>query len=265
MVKETEISATASRESVAYWASIPYSAIAKLPDNQLQFLLTSTRIANDILLLQRLVIAVENSRRHSDHDEIQAGVIAWFTGLALLSGKLWEGYLALSRYARLWRPDSAIKLSLSGDEARISINKYFANGSPLEKIRNASAFHYDGKDVLASEVSEFRKLMAGDSSMKWILGSEIANTYYLFSAASNGFAILDAAYPSLPRPTQMLSLYDDVIGAADAMGKFLMHAITSILSQPGIEADLKILLEPISMRGRPNVNELTFFMLARTD
>jgi hypothetical protein len=97
--------------------------------------------------------------------------------------------------------------------------------------------------------------------MKWILGSEIANTFYLFSAASNGLSTLEAAYPGTPRQEQMDALYDDTIGAAAAIGTFIQFALTAILTQSSVKADDYIKLEEIDMFGRPRLASITFPML----
>ncbi|MEZ5923713.1 MAG: hypothetical protein R3D57_04945 [Hyphomicrobiaceae bacterium] len=138
-----------------YWASLPFSALAKLPDDQVKFLITATRIANDVLLLQRLLIAIENNLANADSAERQAGTGSWFGAITLLAGKLWEGFSAISRYARLWRPDSGLVLESEGIAARTELNKMFASASPLDVVRNKSAFHYDGKEVLEAEVAAF--------------------------------------------------------------------------------------------------------------
>jgi hypothetical protein len=245
----------------AYFASLPYSALTNLPEEQVKFLITATRIANDILLLQRLLIASENNLDKADHAEKQAGIGAWFGAITLLAGKLWEAYGAISRYARLWKSDSDLVLESPGIAARAELNNMFANGSPLDVVRNKSAFHYDGKEVLEAEVASFRSLTETADEMKWILGSEIANTFYLFSAASNGIATLEAAYPGKPKQEQMDSLYDDTIGAAAAMGTFLQYAFVALLSQPRVRADDQIKLEQIAMSDRPQLASITFPML----
>ena len=245
----------------AYWASLPYSALSKLPEEQVRFLITATRVANDVLLLQRLLIACENNLKTADKAERQAGTCAWFTAIALLAGKLWEGFGAVSKFARLWKSESGIDLGTDGLTARSELNRIFAKGSPLEMVRNKSAFHYDGEEVLDAEVAAFRDLTQTAEKMKWILGREIANTVFLFSAASNGFATLDAAYPGKSRQEQMDALYHDVVDAADVMGTFLQFAFAALITQSEIRADNQIKLEEIEMSDRPQLAILSVPML----
>jgi hypothetical protein len=211
MLQNSSKKQKASKASQAYFATLPYKALSGLPDKQIEFLLTGTRIANDVLLIQRLLIAIENSRESTDSAELQAGTFSWFTSITLLAGKLWEGFDAVRRYSEIGKSNSSIKLCDEGTAARKALNECFANGSSLFRIRNKAAFHYDNDEVLEAEVKAFRGLTCGDESMKWVLGNELGNTIYLFSMASNAFAVLDAAYPSKARQAQMDALYDDVV------------------------------------------------------
>ncbi|MFO1173538.1 MAG: hypothetical protein U1E49_21525 [Hyphomicrobiaceae bacterium] len=244
-----------------YWARLPYRTLSKLPEKQVKFLITATRVANDILLLQRMLIASENNLATADNAERQAGTVAWFGTMALLAGKLWEGFEAIKAFASLWKPDSGLALEPEGTAARAELNKMFANGSPLEQVRNRSAFHYDRKDVLDAEVASFRAHTGTANDMEWVLGSEVANTFYLFSAASNGFATLDAAYPGKPRQEQMNALYQDVVGAARVMGTFLQFAFAALLTQSNVKADDHVRLEEITMSGRPHLASTSLPML----
>ena len=58
MTNVTNSQGNMDKVSVAYWATLPCRALAGLPDDQVKFLITATRIANDVLLLQRLLIAI---------------------------------------------------------------------------------------------------------------------------------------------------------------------------------------------------------------
>lgn len=253
----------ATIQNEAYRAKLPYEALAKLPDAQIGFLLTATRIANDVLLLQRVLIACETNRNAGDADEVHASTGAWFSLVTMLAGKLWEGHAALSKYAKLWRPGAPLALSKEVEDARKALNTHFANGSPLYVVRNKSAFHYDTKEVLSAEVSAFKAQTAGTGDMEWIMGSELVNTLYAFSTASNGFATLDAAFPNKSRQEQMDGIYDVTIDAARIMGDFIQHGFAAILAQPGIEADDRIELVQIDMSSRPTIDSVRLPTLVR--
>jgi hypothetical protein len=209
-------------------AKLPMSELSSLTDHQIGFLLTASRISNDVLALQRTMIAHQNGNQNPLKAERDAQVLLWASALNMLGAKLWEAWEAVRHFSSLWKCEknwSADTLS-----QRLELNQHFSNGSPLSVVRNKSAFHYDKGSVLDGEVKEFRRDIGKGESLDWILGGQQGNTLYLFVMGYHTFSLLDALWPQMEKQVQMDKLRDSTTVAVDAMTAFLGNAIADLIS-----------------------------------
>lgn len=125
----------------------PIRSLATISPGRRAVFLLATKIANELLLLQRLTIVHENGFTTSTSDDIERDCqnAMLFMALVLLAGKTFEAHKSLSSFGRLWRQGGEIALDEDGRRAKAELDRALGNGSPLSAIRNRIAFHYDAE------------------------------------------------------------------------------------------------------------------------
>jgi hypothetical protein len=231
------------------------SHLRELPRDQRALFLVATKIANEMLLLQRQAIVYENgfaeAEMRADKAELNAQIIMHFMSLIALAGKLWESFEAIRKFSRLWKQDSTLRLSDEGKTSLDEINKAFSHGSTLAEVRKRVAFHLDA-DLLTDHL-DFRLPNTEPDEFEMILSSDYTNTLYLTIEAISAFAVLDIVGPKDNRQAAMINFHDLVLENARHMMTFATAAVLAVMDTVStVDAG-----ETINMGNRPNLNDQT--------
>ena len=102
---------------------LPLKDIANLNEKRRSAFLLASKVANELLLLQRLVIVHENGFKASGvaNTERDCQNAMLFMALTLLAAKTFEAFKALSSFGSLRRPGGEIELSVEGKLAKIEL------------------------------------------------------------------------------------------------------------------------------------------------
>ncbi len=212
--------------------TVSLSDLRKLPEEHLRGFLVASKIANEMLLLQRQAIIHQNAvlrvADSVDKDEWAALNAIAFNTFTHLAGKLWEAYEALQKHSRLFAPGSGLELDEFGKKARTNLNSAFGSGSPLSQIRNKIAFHFD-LSLLQEQLGS--AAWRDETDFELILSSDFTNTLFLTTEAISAFAVLDIVGPSENRQKAMDCFYDLVTENAGHMMKYATSLISAILDK----------------------------------
>lgn len=216
-------------EHGAFRARLSHEIVSQLSDEQLGYILVGGRITNEIVSLQRLVIAAQNSFRRETSDHKDATGADLLMLLLLLAGKTYEGRRALNNFSRLWHEETRSEHINTAIQAKRSLNKKLGPGSSLALVRNKASFHFDTSGLLASEINTLKIHSENDNGIVWIMGSTIGTTMYLFATYTNVSSMLSAAYPGLDAQKCFDSFYNDVIEAAGLLGRYYHYSFVGVL------------------------------------
>ncbi len=223
-------------------------SLAKISSERRAVFFLATKIANELLLLQRLTIVHENGFTTSTSDETERDCqnAMLFMALVLLAGKTFEAHKSLSSFGRLWRQGGEIELDEEGYRAKAELDCALANGSPLSAIRNKIAFHFDS-EVLA------RQFDAEDHSgdYQFIASTDYTNTLFLSTEALSAFSALSQI--EADKQSAMDKFYNLT---ADAAGNAMNFSTAVALAALGDNHDIEQVGLEIEIRGRPNLDEV---------
>ncbi len=154
--------------------------LASLPQSDRSLLLLLGNTANEIILLQKLMVVMRQTERHPEHfvnltNDAQVLVI-----MRMLIGKLHEAWRLIKERVQA---DQELRgylthLGQEGTTALDRLNTHFGAQSPLTSIRNKLSFHNADRDNLIE--ASFQKLTA-DEPWDFYIGTTMGNSFYYAS------------------------------------------------------------------------------------
>lgn len=147
--------------------------LAKVPQDHRIFFLTLTSLINDCqTLFKQVAVAVEDvpGNRIINQGNSAVGLL----NMRLWAGRMWEGWLAISKFSGTIKSDYEPHLSPNGMAALSELRRYFpAKDNLINRIRNKVGFHADPHTI----ESAFQSLN-DDDDMGDYLNKTIGNTLF---------------------------------------------------------------------------------------
>lgn len=224
----------------------------KIPENERNFFLFIGHLANEILILQKLLIMCFNKPFLNNAEERVQMAQALFI-IKTLVGKVWEAWKLITKtFDKDLSKKYASRLPCKANDALKELRLYFnkKSKSTIYNIRNKFAFHYDSGKIK----SIFNKL-PDDLEMDIYLEESNANSFYYGSEVFVNSAMLEMICPGDPK-NAMDCIMRETIKVSDLIIYFIGNCMSLFVSDYLSNDKGKIALETIDMGQLPSISEI---------
>lgn len=171
------------------------SELLKAPDTERRFFILLGHFGNEIVILNKIALALDNFERTEDVESKAYAVQSVFVA-KLLIAKMFEGWDRL--FQKLFFP-SPLRLDYPPDlseKARAALDelgKFFANSKHVATIRNEFTFHYPDQKLMDAIPN-----IPDDEEWKIYLSETNGNSLYYVSEMIAGHALVSEIDPNKP-------------------------------------------------------------------
>lgn len=230
-----------------YEIDIPKQILITMPQNERVFVINLGQFLNEINVLLRGVMFVENHKPDNDM-EMSGWRCQYLYFTRILASCLYEGWKILKN--AYFGSGLSRKLENEfNDETKANltnIKKYFSSDNDIKKIRNKFGFHYsqetidDGVKAISDSDQKY---------LKFILGNNRGNNLYLYSDAVVYYSMVHSL-----TPREFNKLIQEIYKVCDWFLAFGAVCIAILLSNHGVTIEKK----PIKLDEVPNRGDVTF-------